>query len=483
MMPLKIKNLKFTDKVFSIYIVLFLSVLVNANSQEIIQDKVEELIVDKVKDSTALIKVDGVAAVVGDFVILDSDIDKQFAQLEASGISTKDITRCQLFGKLMEDKLYVHHAIQDSIEVNDIEIRSYVDQQLEAFAEQIGSMEKLISYYNKSSEQELRDEMYDLNKNGQLASKMQQKVVEEIEVTPDEVRQFFNKIPKDERPYFGTELRVAQIVVLPETTEEEVNKVIKRLREFKADVIENGSSFTTKAVLYTEDPGSKRTGGKYTLNKKRPRMVKEFREVAFSLDEGDISEPFKTDSGYHIIYLEKIRGQEYDVRHILLRPKLTKEAIDDAREKLQKVRDRISEGLITFKDAALEVSDEEETKFDGGQLRNPETQDYNFELTKMDPELYSQIQNLEDNQVSQVFQDEDRYNPIKFKILTVTQRTNEHEADFAKDYLKIKELALQQKQLIEITKWQEEKIMDTYIKINGALRECDFNSNWFKVKM
>jgi len=482
-MPLKIKNLKFTDKVFSIYIVFFLSVLVNANSQEIIQDKAKDLNVDKVKDSTALIKVDGVAAVVGDFVILDSDIDKQFAQLEASGISTKDITRCQLFGKLMEDKLYVHHAIQDSIEVNDIEIRSYVDQQLEAFAEQIGSMEKLISYYNKSSEQELRDEMYDLNKNGQLASKMQQKVVEEIEVTPDEVRQFFNKIPKDERPYFGTELRVAQIVVLPETTEEEVNKVIKRLREFKADVIENGSSFTTKAVLYTEDPGSKRTGGKYTLNKKRPRMVKEFREVAFSLDEGDISEPFKTDSGYHIIYLEKIRGQEYDVRHILLRPKLTKEAIDDAREKLQKVRDRISEGLITFKDAALEVSDEEETKFDGGQLRNPETQDYNFELTKMDPELYSQIQNLEDNQVSQVFQDEDRYNPIKFKILTVTQRTNEHEADFAKDYLKIKELALQQKQLIEITKWQEEKIMDTYIKINGALRECDFNSNWFKVKM
>jgi len=482
-MPLKIKNLKFTDKRFSIYIIFFLSLLVNANSQEIIQDKNKDLVVDKVKDSTGLIKVDGVAAVVGDFVILDSDIDKQFAQLEASGISTKDITRCQLFGKLMEDKLYVHHAIQDSIEVNDIEIRSYVDQQLEAFAEQIGSMEKLISYYNKSSEQELRDEMYDLNKNGQLASKMQQKVVEEIEVTPDEVRQFFNKIPKDERPYFGTELRVAQIVVLPETTEKEVNKVIKRLREFKADVIENGSSFTTKAVLYTEDPGSKRTGGKYTLNKKRPRMVKEFREVAFSLDEGDISEPFKTDSGYHIIYLEKIRGQEYDVRHILLRPKLTRDAIDDAREKLQKVRDRISEGLITFKDAALEVSDEEETKFDGGQLRNPETQDYNFELTKMDPELYSQIQNLEDNQVSQVFQDEDRYNPVKFKILTVTQRINEHEADFAKDYLKIKELALQQKQLIEITKWQEEKIMDTYIKINGTLRECDFNSNWFKVKM
>jgi peptidyl-prolyl cis-trans isomerase SurA len=482
MMPLKIKNLKYIIKNVSEYAVFFILAFAPVNSQEIIEENTKDDFIEKAVDSTSLVKVDGVAAVVGDFVILESDIDKQFAQLEASGISTKDITRCQLFGKLMEDKLYVHHAIQDSIEVNDIEIRSYVDQQLEAFAEQIGSMEKLISYYNKSSEQDLRDEMYEVNKNGQLASKMQQKVVEEIEVTPDEVRQFFNKIPENERPFFGTELRVAQIVIIPETTEKEVNKVLKRLREFKADVIENGSSFTTKAVLYSEDPGSKRTGGKYTLNKKRPRMTKEFREVAFALDEGDISEPFKTDFGYHIIYLEKIRGQEYDIRHILLKPKLTKDAIKTAREKLQQIRDRIVDGSISFKDAALEASDEEETKYDGGQLRNPETQDYNFELTKMDPELYSQIESLKDNQVSPVYQDEDRANPIKFKILTVTQRTNEHEADFAKDYLKIKELALQEKQLIEITEWQEKKIMDTYIKINGDLRDCDFKSNWFKVK-
>ena len=466
----------------SYFIVFGLLMLGTVHAQEIIEDQKEEVIVEKIKDSTMLVKVDGVAAVVGDFVILDSDIDKQFAQLEASGVSTKDISRCQLFGKLLEDKLYVHHAIQDSIEVNDIEIRSYVDQQLEGFAEQIGSMDKLIAYYNKSSEQELRDEMYEINKNGQMASKMQQKVVEEIEVTPEEVRQFFNAIPKEERPLFGTELRVAQIVVLPETSKDETDKVINRLREFRTDVLENGSSFTTKAVLYSEDPGSKRTGGKYTLNKKRPRMTKEFREVAFSLEEGDISEPFKTDFGYHIILLEKVRGQEYDIRHILLRPKLTKDAITAAKEKLEKVRQSIVSGDITFAQAAVEASDEKETKFDGGQLRNPETQDYNFELTKMDPELYAQIQKLKDNEVSPVYQDEDRVNPIKFKILTVTQRTDEHEAEFAKDYLKIKALALQEKQLNTISDWQEEKIMDTYIKINGDLRSCDFNSNWFKIK-
>ena len=470
------------NKFLSSFIAFGFLMLGSVHAQEIIEDQKEEVIVKTIRDSTTLVKVDGVAAVVGDFVILDSDIDKQFAQLEASGVSTQDISRCQLFGKLLEDKLYIHHAIQDSIEVNDIEIRSYVDQQLEGFAEQIGSMDKLIAYYNKSSEQELRDEMYEINKNGQMASKMQQKVVEEIEVTPEEVRQFFNTIPKEDLPLFGTELRVAQIIVVPETSKEETDKVINRLREFRTDVLENGSSFTTKAVLYSEDPGSKRTGGKYTLNKKRPRMTKEFREVAFSLEEGDISEPFKTDFGYHIILLEKVRGQEYDIRHILLRPKLTNDAITAAKEKLEKVRQSIVVGDVTFAQAALEASDEKETKFDGGQLRNPETQDYNFELTKMDPELYAQIQKLKDNEVSPVYQDEDRVNPIKFKILTVTQRTDEHEAEFAKDYLKIKALALQEKQLNTISNWQEEKIMDTYIKINGDLRSCEFNSNWFKIK-
>ena len=465
----------------SVSFILFFGFCCFLGAQEIIIEK-ETTKGKKNKTLIDPVKVDGVAGVVGSFVILDSDIDKQFAQLKASGVSTDDITRCQLFGKLLEDKLYVHHAIQDSIEVNDLEIRSYVDQQLEGFAEQIGSMEKLIKFYNKSSEQELRDEMYELNKNGQMASKMQQKVIEEIDVTPEEVRQFFNKIPENERPFFGTELRVAQIVVVPKTSDMEIEKVIKRLNQFKSDVIDNGSSFTTKAVLYSEDPGSKRSGGKYTLNKKRPAMVKEFREVAFSLDEGEISEPFKTDFGYHIIFLEKIRGQEFDIRHILLRPKLTQDAIDEAKKRIEKIRKSIIDGSISFYDAALEVSDEEETKFDGGQLRNPETQDYNFELTKMDPELYAQIQNLNDNEISPIYQDQDRINQIKFKILTVTQRTDEHEADFAKDYLKIKELALQEKQLKTISSWQEEKIIDTYIKINGDLRDCKFNSNWFKIK-
>ncbi|MBO6607228.1 peptidylprolyl isomerase [Psychroserpens sp.] len=479
-MQLKTNNLKSTIK--TIVVLFVIGVLgSNLNAQEIIPDEVDTA--KKQVDSTqnGRKKVDGVAAVIGDFVVLDSDIDKEYIQLQARGVSIRDITRCQLFGKLLEDKLYAHHAIQDSIQVNELEIRSNIEQQISAFLEQKGgSMQEILDFYNKDSEQALREEMFEINKNAKLAGDMQRKIIEDVEVTPEEVREYFNSIPKDERPVFGTELKVAQIVVIPEVTEEAKQAVIDRLREFKADVQENGASFTTKAVFYSDDTAARSKGGAYTLNRKRPQMVKEFRDVAFSLQEGEISEPFETDFGYHIILLEKIRGQEYDIRHILLRPEITDDAITAAQEEITKVRERIVAGDLTFADAAREFSDEEETKFEGGQLINPYTQDSSMELTKMDPELYGQIQDLKDNEISLVLRDQDRINPIKFKILTVTDRIDEHEADFARDYLKIKNLALQDKQFKEIAKWQEEKIFDTYVKINDDYKSCEFNNNWLK---
>jgi peptidyl-prolyl cis-trans isomerase SurA len=468
-MQLKIKILKFTKHLYVNYVVVIAVLSTNMLFSQ------ESNTIDNNRN-----KIDGVAAVVGDFLVLDSDIDKQFDQLKASGISTDDMTRCQVFGKLLEDKLYQHHAIQDSIVVNTLEIQSFVDQQIDAFAEQIGSMEKLINYYNKNSEQELRNEMFELNKSSELAKKMQERIIEETEVTPEEVRQFFNSIPENDRPLFNTELKVAQIVVIPKTTEEEKKKVIERLEQFKADVVDNGSSFTTKAVLYTEDYASRKNGGKYVLNKKKPQMVKEYRDVAFSLQEGEISDPFETDFGFFIILLEKIRGQEYDVRSILLKPKINPEEISEARNKLLNARTRIVNDEISFADAALEISDQVETKYDGGQLINPETQDYNFELTKMEPELYSQIEKLKDGEISIVLQDEDRMNPVKFKLLTVTDRIDEHEANFAKDYLKIQSLALQNKKLKEIEKWQDIKIDDTYVKIASEYGDCEFFSDWLK---
>lgn len=479
-MPLKTISSKFIIKA----IVLFCFISFNVvNAQEIIDDEKPAVVV-KEKDSIVnktRIKADGVAAVVGDFIILESDLDREIAQLKAQGADLEGVTRCELFGSLLESKLYAHQAIQDSIITNELYIQSLVDQQIQGILGQTkGDMAGLLKFYKKDSEQALRDEMYEINKNGYLAREMQNKVTAEIEVTPEEVRTFFNDIPEDERPTFGTELKLAQIVVIPEVTEEAKQAVVEKLKGFKRDVEENGSSFTTKVLFYTEDSGSKATGGKYTLNRKQPRMVKEFRDVAFSMQEGEISEPFETDFGYHIIFLEKIRGQEYDVRHILLRPELTQDAIKGAKDKIDEVRAKIADSTLTFAEAAREFSDEKETKYEGGQMTNPTTQDFNFELTRMDTELYTQIQDLKDGEISPVIQDEDRVNRIKFKILTVTDRVDDHQANFARDYLKIKELALQDKQVEAIAKWQKAAIVETYIKVNGEYRDCDFQSNWLK---
>lgn len=486
-MLLKIKNLKFINNLKFITVVL----LCFGNAvfaQEIIEDAVEVApVATAVSEKSQASynykkkKVDAVAAVVGDFIVLESDVDKTYLQLEAQGVNINDIESCQLFGKLLEDKLYAHHAIQDSIIVSDAEIRSMVDYQMEQFlAELNGDMNRLLALYEKDTEKAVREEMFEINKKNKLANEMKAKIVSEIEVTPEEVRLFFSKIPKEERPTFGTELKVAQIVAEPKVSPEEEQKVIDKLKEFKADILENGASFRSKAVLYSEDPGSASRGGKYTLNKKKPRMVKEFREVAFSLQEGEVSEPFKSDFGYHIITVDKIRGQEYDVSHILLTPKVSSEEIEEAKERLEKVRERIEKGEITFAEAAREASDEKETKYDGGQLINPATQDYNFELTKMDPELYSQIQNLKEGEISLVLNEQDRSGNTKFKILRVTDRIDEHEANYARDYLKIRELALDEMKIKAIEDWQKEKIADTYIKIGSKFRECEFSSNWLK---
>jgi peptidyl-prolyl cis-trans isomerase SurA len=250
------------------------------------------------------------------------------------------------------------------------------------------------------------------------------------------------------------------------------------LKGFKNE-IQGGSSFFSKAVLYSEDPGSRSSGGFYKMTRKTP-FVKEFKDVAFSLSEGEISEPFETDFGFHIIYVEKIRGQEIDLRHILLIPKVSDESLKEAKEKIALIKKRIQDKEITFAEAARTLSDEKETRANGGVLINPKTQDTRFELTKMDPTLYANVSNLKEGEVSAALGEEDQTGKKKFKLLTVTNRINEHTADYAQDYIKIKNLALKAKQIKAIGKWFEEKIKETFIKINGEYRDCVFTNNWLK---
>ena len=468
-MPLKPKNLRHTNKLIDSYLIfLFLlitSSLIAQGSQSVKPKR---------------IKVDGVSSVVGDYVILESDIDKTIVEMESQGMSTKNVSRCELLGKLMEDKLYAHHAIQDSLEVSDEEIYDYVDQSIAYFTEQLGSIEKVLEFYKKPDELSFRDELFQINKIQKLSSMMQSKIVSEIEITPEEVRNFFKQIPENDLPTFGTELEISQIVLEPKVSEEEKERIINQLKSFKVDVEELGMSFSSKAVLYSQDPGSRSSGGKYTLHRKKPRMVKEFRDIAFSMQEGQISDPFKTDFGWHILMVERIRGQEVDVRHILLTPKVDGDQLEEARKLLDTLRTRIIDEEISFEEAAYQFSSEKETRLNGGAIINPTTGDKRFELTKMDPLLYNQIRDLKDDEISVPLLDEDRSGLKKYKILKVTNRYDEHTADYSMDYIKIKELALKEKKLNAIKKWMKEKIELTYISLNNDFDNCQFNNNWRK---
>lgn len=485
-------NLNFSKTKNSIYIgaVLLFSGIVTA--QDSIPNVQEEQIepMEAIAEATPVkrdstinfkrIKLDGIAAVVGDYVILDSDIEKTLIDLKSQGASTEDITHCGLLGKLMEDRLYANQAVQDSILVSDDEVNATGDRQLQSLVQQIGSMDKVLKYYKKEDESSFREELYKINKLRMLSERMQQDIIKEIEITPEEVRQFFNKIPEDERPVFGAELEIAQITKEPEPSDEEKQKVIDKLNQIKADVDDNDASFSVKAILYSQDPGSKSKGGFYSITKETG-FDKKFKDVAFSLREGEVSEPFETAFGYHIIYIEKIRGQELDLRHILVIPEISQNVMEEAKSELDSIRKKIIDGEFTFAEAALNFSDEKETKFDGGLLRNPVNFDSKFELTKMDPTLYNQVQNLKDNEITYpVLEEDPRGGAPKYKILKITNRYDEHVADFSKDYTKIQELALTEKKYNAIKKWMDKYIKDTYISVNEDNQDCDFANKWVK---
>ena len=484
-MQLKTNNLKFIIKSFSAIALMAFMTQNGFAQQVVVTDSTAIQPVEAVAEaqtsinSNARKKVDGIAGVIGSYVILNSDIDLMYEDLKNQGVSAANYNDCMLLGSLMENKLYAHHATQDSIVVSNAELSNQVDQQISQMTGQLGSMEKVLSFYKRESEAEFRSELLELNKQRELASRMQQKIVENVEVTPDEVRAYFENIPVDERPVFGDEVEIAQLVIKPEIPQSEKQKIIDRLNEMREDVIDNGASFNTKAIMYSQDPGTSSNGGRLIIGRKDP-YDKDFKDTAFSLQEGEISEPFESQFGFHIIKVDRVIGQNLEIRHILLIPDVTTQTIEIARKKMDSIRTQIVNKEITFGQAASKFSDEKETAANNGRLINPTTGDTRMELTKTPPEIYDQVVNLKEGEVSLILTDQDFTGRTIFKIVTVNKRFPEHKADFAQDYMKIQDLALRAKQMDAIEKWQKEKISDTYVKVNGKFRECEFTNNWLK---
>jgi peptidyl-prolyl cis-trans isomerase SurA len=425
------------------------------------------------------VKVDGVATVVGDNIVLNSEIDAFKQELIQQSGGQIEISDCEMLEQIMNRKLLAHHAVIDSIVVNEGEIQQQVQRKTDYFTQQLGSPEKMLELYGFDNMKDLRDELYRVEKEGLLIQKMQQKLTSDIDITPEEVKRYYNSLKAEGNlPEIGAEIELSQIVLNVEPTEVEIQRTLDRLKEIKKEV-EEGASFKMKAILYSDDPGVTQNNGFYTIERNSP-FVKEFKEAAFSLEEGEISQPFKSDFGYHILLVEKIRGKQRDVYHILMQPKADDEAVERVRDSLTLYREKILKMELTFDEAVLKYSDDKDTRLNKGVLMNPVSGDTKFEQTRMDPELYSKISSLEAGELSRVFLDETRQGGKMFKVLLLKSKTEAHEADLGKDYEKIMDLALQKKKTETIEKWSEEKIKDTYVKINESYLSCEFKSDWSK---
>jgi len=425
------------------------------------------------------VKIDGVATVVGDNIVLDSEIDAFKQELIQQSGGQIEISDCEMLEQIMNRKLLAHHAVIDSVLVNEGEIQQQVQRKTDYFTQQLGSPEKMLELYGFDNMKDLKDELYRVEKEGLLIEKMQQQLTADIDITPEEVKRYFKSLETEGNlPEIGAEIELSQIVLNIEPSKEEIQKTIERLKEIKKEV-EDGGNFKMKAILYSDDPGVTQNSGFYSIERNSP-FVKEFKEAAFSMEEGEISQPFKSDFGYHILMVDKIKGKQRDVYHLLMQPKADEAAAERVRDSLSKYRKQILKLELPFEEAVVMYSQDKDTRMSKGVLMNPESGDTHFDLTRMDPELYSKVSNLKAGEISEVFLDETRQGLKMYKILLLKSRTDAHTADLVQDYVKIMDLALQKKRTESIEKWSDEKIMDTYVNINDVYTSCEFKSNWAK---
>jgi len=425
------------------------------------------------------LKVDGVAAVVGKNIVLKSDIEKFKQEVAQRSGGKVTISDCEMLDEIMTQKLLAHHAVIDSMKVSDAEIRSEVERNIAYFKQQLGTIEKVVNMYGFNDEEDLKKELTAIQTEQSLIKKEQEFVTEGIDVTPEEVRTYFKSLKeKNELPEFGAEIELAQIVLYIEPTAEETNRVIEKLNTIKKEV-EAGSSMRMKAILNSDDPAVAQNGGKYTLTRESP-FIKEFKEVAFSLDEKEVSDPFKTLYGFHIIQVEKISGQEIDVRHVLIQPQISEAELTKAKNLLSEIKGKIISGELTFEVAVKKYSQDDATKNNNGLIINPYTNDTSFDLTRMDPALYARVNQLNTNEMTEPFFEENPGAEKMYKLILMKNKIPAHTADFSKDYVKIQRLTLQRKKDEALNKWANTKIKDTYIKLNEAYKGCEFEKNWLK---
>ncbi|MES2588009.1 MAG: peptidylprolyl isomerase [Bacteroidota bacterium] len=421
--------------------------------------------------------IDKIVAQIGDNVILKSEIEAQKMQALKEGVSLTPETDCSILEQLMFQNLLLNQAEIDSLVVSDAQVDAEMENRIRVIENQIGGREKMEAFYGKSIT-DIKNEFRPLIKKRLLAEDMERTITANISTTPKEIEQFFSTIPKDSIPLISSKLSFQQIVLFPEITKADKDLAWKRLEDIRNDILK-GKSFETQARIHSQDPGSAAQGGK--LEATRGMMVPQFEATVFSIKEGDISQVFETDFGYHIIQLIERRGDDYTCRHILIAPEFNRESLALASEKIEEAYKSLKENTITWDNAVVKYSNDENTKQNRGIITNPITGEQTWsmeDLNQVDQQIYLLTDALGKGDISKpsfYFDMNERKQGIR--IVRLMNRTEPHIANLNDDYALIQKAAENKKKETTINKWIDSKVSNAYIRIDKEF-SCVFKNKW-----
>jgi peptidyl-prolyl cis-trans isomerase SurA len=426
--------------------------------------------------------VDEVIWVVGDEAILKSDVETMRIQGQQEGMRWKGDPDCAIPEQIAVQKLYLHQAAIDSIEVTEAEISAGIEQQIEYMISVIGSREKLEEYQKKSMNQ-IRSELRESFRDRQMIQSMQRQLVKDITVTPADVRRYFEHLPQDSIPFVPTEVEVQIIAQTPRVDQEEINRVKDELRDYTDRVNRGETSFQTLARLYSEDPGTARRGGELGYTG-RGTLDQSFANVAFNLtDPKKVSKIVESEFGFHIIQLIDKRGDKVNVRHILRKPVVSQEAIDKALARLDSIRSDIREGKFSFEAGASMISDDKDTRNNNGLMANA-TQNgrtSRFQLQDLPPEVARAVDTLKVGDISAPFQMINARGKTVCVIAKLKSRSEGHKATITEDFEVMKDVVLEKRRQEKLHEWVVNKIKATYVRVNDRYKDCQFEyQGWIK---
>lgn len=420
--------------------------------------------------------IDKIEAIIGSEILLTSDIENQYNQFLSQGIINTGDIRCDIIKDLLFQNLLVHHAkIDSNIEVSVDDVTQEVNKRITYFEGQLGSLEKVEEYFKRSVES-IKEELSFVVKEQFFSQKMQASIINDIKITPNEVKTYLRSLNVDEIPTVETQLELSQLVVLPKITQDEKNTIKSKLNKFRKRIYD-GEDFKVLAALYSDDVGSANNGGELGFMS-RGELVPEFERAAFKLNSNEVSEVVESTFGFHIIQMIERRGEQINVRHILIKPKFSSKSLMNAKEDITKIKLDIDSNIISF-DAAVKKFSDDNSKNNGGLIINPSTGSSQFTFDQLDPTIKYLVEKMSigDLTAPSLTKSNDG-SQAAYRVIRLNNKIESHKANVSDDFDTLKEFALVSKKQTVIDKWVSDKIPSTYIELSEDLSVCSCYKKW-----